>query len=308
MPDPTVTITATPKSDTEVEFTGTVTGLTGNEAVRVTVVATVGDTGSGSATTTTQPTPTPSPTATATPTPTPTETPTPTPTDTPTPSPTVTPTPTPTDTATPSPTPTATPSPTPTTAAVTWAPTTPLKLSDDKLTATCGAGIRATALTTVSKTAGKWYWKVKIVKAAQGSAVGLANANFSLSNSWLGLDANSIGFYMVQPPLTFWRANKEILVPPGAPKGDVDGAEIRMAWDATAHRLWVQSPAMLVIGPHAWNDAANADPATGLGGLDVSALGTGPLTPGLSMVDQGASGQLIVAGLTDVPDGFSPLS
>lgn len=223
------------------------------------------------------------------------------------------PTPTPKPTATPTATPTPTPSPTATAApAVTFNPaTTQLQLSTDKLTATCGSGTRSVALTTVGKSAGKWYWNFKAVTGGPNLSVGLANSSLNIPVNFLGVDANAIGFYSFDPtiPLTYWLNNQILLGPTVAAAPDVNGATYRLAWDAGGKLLWLQSPSMMTaIGPAAWNDNPNADPATGVGGLDVSALGGGELWPAVALGDNGTVVQLIVAGLTNAPKGFSLLS
>ena len=203
--------------------------------------------------------------------------------------------------------------PPPSPSAVTWAPSTAFPLSDDKLTAMCG-GTVGIAVATVGKASGKWYWKVKAVKAGPNFAVGLVNAKAPISGTFLGgLDGgNGVGFYScyATQPLSFW-VNNNLYGPwyqglNGAL--DVDSAEYRQAWDADKHLWWVQTPAMVsTIGAKAWNNQANADPATGVGGIDVSAFGA-ELWPVLGMAESGSAGLLEVTGLIDAPAGFVALN
>jgi len=185
-------------------------------------------------------------------------------------------------------------------------------LSKDKLTATVApSGTKGAVFTSIGKTKGKWYWNIRAITGGPNFSVGLANASFTKAFTFLGDDNNSVAFYAfdLNIPLTFWINNKIAGVPANIPTTDVDGAVFRMAWDADNHLLFVQSPEMVkAIGPNAWNNQANADPATGAGGLDVSVLGTGTIWPALGMAEPGSSGQLIVAGLTDVPSGYSLLA
>lgn len=50
------------------------------------------------------------------------------------------------------------------------------------------------ALSTVSKTSGKWYWELLVNTAAGGPINGIANSSF-VTTSWPGGDANSWGYY-----------------------------------------------------------------------------------------------------------------
>src|SRR5579872_2505259 len=93
MADPTVTLTTAPKSDTEIDFSGTIKGLPSGQSIVVDVIVSTGDAVVTQAQATTQPSPTPTPTATPAPTPTPSPTATPTPVPSPTPTPSPTPSP-----------------------------------------------------------------------------------------------------------------------------------------------------------------------------------------------------------------------
>lgn len=213
----------------------------------------------------------------------------------------------------PTPTPIPTPVPVPLLVPPTWdAASTMLTLSTDKTVATCGAGVRSVARTSISKSSGKWYLPIKASKVGVNLAVGVVNANMPSGTAYLGVEGNGWGFYSCDPTFifTYWINNNLTWLYDSNKvhtTTDVDGVVYELAWDVTAGLLWARTPSMVTaFGPKAWNCNPNADPATGVAGFDISALGQGPLYFAAGLADDGTSLQtMIPSDLTAIPTGYS---
>lgn len=278
-PVPVITLVTTPKSSTEIDFHGTLTGLVPGQAWSISATASQGwpQTFATEAATTL-----------------------------PAGSPPPTPTPTPTATAAPTPTPTPTPVP------VTWASPSAMTLSADKLTATCPGG-KVTALSSVPIPATPWYAKVKIVKGGPNWTVGIVNIAYSPTLGYLGLDNNSIGFYPDdRVAQSFWVNNKLIEYATGSitPAASADGDVVKIAGVGT--KIFVQTPSMVAaFGPDSWNSLPKvsfSDPHTGA--VDFAVLGSGNLWLAFNESDTGTAATLITdaASLADGPAGYMPLT
>lgn len=166
-----------------------------------------------------------------------------------------------------------------------------LTLSNGNLTAAYNsAGGIARAL--VSQSGGKYYCEMTAASPTN-DAIGLCNASQSLTG-YLSDSLNSVGYFN----------NGALGINnsyPGSGGTFANGTVIAMAVDLTANLLWVKPGA----GAN-WNNNGSADPATGVGGFDISSI-TGPFYPGvyLSHASEAFTGNFgdTAYGLTP-PSGF----
>ncbi|WP_179874222.1 GDSL-type esterase/lipase family protein [Rhizobium sp. L43] len=150
------------------------------------------------------------------------------------------------------------------------------------------------------KSQGKWYFETqhKVVDTTTG--VGLMNIDFAgnLFANWndIGNDPNSIGYMGNEGEIRYNGTNL-------ATMGQIlDTDVIAIAFDADAHLVWFRR------NSGNWNGDALADPATGMGGIDISALGTGPLYPVGFILNSGCEiTSRFAAGETTgtIPTGFT---
>jgi hypothetical protein len=154
-----------------------------------------------------------------------------------------------------------------------------------------GGGTRAT----VGKSTGKYYWEVKVDVWAGAnswpgviqSAVGLPGSLFTAGTSGV----NSTGQIYVNT------AGTSSLL-----GGRASGDTIGIAVDFGARLLW-----MRVAPAGSWNGSGTADPATGVGGLNINAL-TGTLFPvfnGFAVGDKATVNLGATAFSGVVPSGFN---
>lgn len=159
----------------------------------------------------------------------------------------------------------------------------------------------------IGKSSGKWYFETvhNSVGNDKFTAIGLMNIDFAthLEADWIdpGQDVDAIGYQSNEGAIRY--NGTDIAYMGQIDNGDVVG----IAFDADARRMWVRKNSGL------WNGGAAEgsepfDPATGVGGIDISALGTDMLYPvgfafltGCEITTRFAPGQTTF----EIPSGFS---
>lgn len=165
-------------------------------------------------------------------------------------------------------------------------------VSTDGLTVTCNGGGSVAPGFATKSVVGKRYWEVTYTGF---SASGMGNAQMGLGNdAWLGCDANALGYNgedgsMFGGGPSFNRY--------GYLAQHAANAVLGWAVDEATRQFWV-----LVNG--VWNNDANANPATGVGGIAVPFSGdiwpAYALTPGVSV-----TGNFAGPFASAAPVGFS---
>lgn len=171
-------------------------------------------------------------------------------------------------------------------------------LSGGNLTASQTSGTFSTRATLSYSTA-KVYWEC--LSVTQGGA-GDSNCVIALcqgthdKTTGMGTDTVSIGYYNSGK---LYVNNANVFTAAAFSASNV----IRAAWDGTAKLLWIS-----VAGGN-WNNSGAANPATGAGGFDLSAL-TAPLFAGASYASLSGGSCTVNFGHTaftyTLPAGFSP--
>lgn len=143
---------------------------------------------------------------------------------------------------------------------------------------------------------GKYAWETVLDDVSQTIYVGMCNSAFEAS-IWddvasLIESVNAIGYSGADV-----RYNNAVVATLGAP---VTGDVIQHAVDLTARRYWIRKAG------GQWNGSASADPSTGVGGIDISALGAGMLYPAGGIFSQGGqlTSRFAASQMTLVPSGF----
>jgi endoglucanase len=177
-------------------------------------------------------------------------------------------------------------------------------ITNNGLTAASVGGVAQSVRSSTSKSSGKVYFEALLNSVTNDIAIGIANAAFNLAAPLeLGSDANGVGYYPVSPAQYVYVNN----IGTGAGNADVSGAIVSIAIDLTAKLFWVTSPAIRAFG-NTWNSSATANPATGVGGVNISALAAGPYFVTFNDDIGGASATLNFGASTfsrTVPSGFS---
>lgn len=158
----------------------------------------------------------------------------------------------------------------------------------------------------IGKASGKWYFETQHkVGNDPTTGIGLMNIDFAtnLEADWIdgGQDVNAISYQSNEGTIRYMGTDIAFL-------GQIaDGDVIGIAFDADTRRLWVRKNSGL------WNGGAAEglepfDPATGVGGIDISALGTEMLYPVGYILNSGSEitarfspGQTTLP----IPSGFS---
>jgi hypothetical protein len=104
---------------------------------------------------------------------------------------------------------------------------------------------------------------------ADASSVGIANHLFNTTTHYLGQDLLSIGFW--DDGLVFVNSNSTS----GFPTFQFDGAVVDVAVDRLNNLIWIR------VNGGLWNNSILANPATAMGGVDISYI-TGIVYPGTS--------------------------
>jgi hypothetical protein len=179
--------------------------------------------------------------------------------------------------------------------AATWNPSdlSAVTLSGGNLIATTtgAGGVRST----LGFSAGKYYWEYTIgVFGSGNSGVGVASSTATLST--MGPTVSQAAF--VYPAGSIYINGVDTTISIGALSA---GNILAIALDVTAKLIWFKKAA------GNWNFNASANPATGVGGLSISAL-VSPLYAGFGV---SISGQSMTANFGDtafvgtVPAGFT---
>jgi hypothetical protein len=102
------------------------------------------------------------------------------------------------------------------------------------------------------------------------TSVGIANHLFDNTTQYLGQDLNSIGFW--DPGNVYIDS---VLDSSGFPSFGFDGAVVDVAVDRLNNLIWIR------VNGGLWNNSTLANPATAIGGVDISYI-TGIVYPGAS--------------------------
>lgn len=180
----------------------------------------------------------------------------------------------------------------------TWNPSdkaASLTLSNGNLTdtSTSSAG-NANVRSIFSASTGKWFWEYILTTVVSGYLPGIANNVIGLTAAVPGTGAcvvNASGMLYV---------NTTAVMTVG---GVASGSTCAVAVDLNAKRIWLK------LGTGDWNNNVANNPATGVGGVDISALASPPyyafasisVTGGVITANFGAS-----TFVNAVPSGFQP--
>lgn len=173
----------------------------------------------------------------------------------------------------------------------TWDPNYKLPtttLTNGNLTVTPTANIHQLTRSTTTKSSGQFYFEYLLTMIFSSfTGVGICNAAEPVNPLGIpgGLnggvaDFNAIGFYSADNQAIYF-GGVQVSVGPTNPQmsaeatGSRIGDVIGIAVDFTNQLFWVTSPAMVLAGMP-WNNSTTADPATGTGGISLSALNAGP--------------------------------
>jgi SPRY domain len=138
-----------------------------------------------------------------------------------------------------------------------------ITLSNNNLTATGNSGVvnYSNTRSLTSHSSGKYYFEVTFTTFVDGNAgVGLLNASESVPTDFLGDTDNSIGYFGFGE--MFFGGAQVGTTTAAFVQGDV----FTLAVDLTNQLIW--------IGKNGtnWNGSGTANPATGVGGISISAL------------------------------------
>lgn len=172
----------------------------------------------------------------------------------------------------------------------TWSPSDKsafIDVTGGNLTATALGGGPGDSLIrgTLSKTSGNLCFEMQVTDRVDGeTAIGLANSTADVNN-FLGADANSIGWYKSG---NIYINGSPVLTGPLYAVNDFISGEIAFG----TKRIWFRNNG----APTVWNAGGTADPETGVGGVDFSAI-TGPfficadipVQPGVMTLNTGSS-------------------
>lgn len=152
---------------------------------------------------------------------------------------------------------------------MTLAPSSTNILSNGNLTVTYGGSGGQDALSSVSHSAGKYYYECTLVSSPGGgsfaTAVGITGAGANGGSAYLGNNLKAVAYW--NDLNDFIIANGVTVLSAAYTTGDTDGFAI----DIDNKRAWVRKNGGL------WNVDGSADPATNVGGKDVSNLSAGAL-------------------------------
>ncbi len=151
---------------------------------------------------------------------------------------------------------------------------------------------------------GKWYFEIAITSGGTQVSVGLVNesfTNFSAHSLGAGVNpSNSIGYY--QTTGSIYLNNSIVATAATFTTGDV----VEVVFDRPNQLVWFRRNRSGV--KQNWNGNGSADPATGVGGISISALGTGYIHPaaGVQSTSDTVTSNFSAAQFADTPPtGFS---
>lgn len=174
-------------------------------------------------------------------------------------------------------------------------------LSNGNLTGFNNTGVTTSLMRgTLARSTGKYYFELTAdtIGSASSYVIGLANASETLVNKVGGVGSNSIG---IEADGSVFFNNSAVVVGGGY----AAGSHPAVAVDLTAKRAWFWSPAV-----SKWNNDASANPATGVGGLDISSISPAALYPAFSTfggsgAQQGTANFGATAFSLTIPAGFT---
>lgn len=181
-----------------------------------------------------------------------------------------------------------------------------ITLSGGNLTATSGASSTANTavLSVASHSSGKYYLEFKLTTLTSG------NDGFGVANSSFLVASDEMGFNTANRSAAFYNdgSNGHIFLASSSHNGTGTTTTandwIAMAIDRTAQLMWVKN---LTAGGD-WNASVLNDPATGVGGQDISALGAGAYFFGTQLEISGDAVTVNAGGTAyvgSVPIGYS---
>ena len=181
----------------------------------------------------------------------------------------------------------------------TWNPSdkaASLNLTNGNLTdtSTSSAG-SANVRSIFSASTGKWFWEYTLTTVVSGYLPGIANNVIGLTAAVPGT-----GACVVNASGALYVNTTSVLSFTG---GLASGNTFAIAVDIGAKRLWIK------YGSTNWNNNVANDPATGVGGVDISALASPPYYAFASI---GVTGGVLTANfgastfVNAVPSGFQP--
>lgn len=149
-----------------------------------------------------------------------------------------------------------------------------LPLSNGNLTASSAAGTTSGSRSIANHSSGKYYCEITVVAETALSCVGIANSswNFADGGTLLGNDTNSVSY---RPSGSVSLNNTSIQS--GLDTFNGNGFVISVAFDAGAKLIWFR------VGSGSWNNnvlSGSTNPATGVGGIDLSAQGANSIAAG----------------------------
>lgn len=141
-----------------------------------------------------------------------------------------------------------------------------ITLSGGLLLATGTSNTDGAVRATIIRGAGKWYCELNMGALSGGdSGGGLANATAVLAN----IGSTVLGAFIQFKGGNYY-SNGSVVSSNGNMSA---GGILQVAYDGTAHKAWVK------FASGNWNASASNNPATGVGGQDVSAYDTGGMYP-----------------------------
>jgi len=157
-------------------------------------------------------------------------------------------------------------------------------LSNGSGTATSsGTGAQSVLATVPVPASGFAAWEVIASAVTTDWAAGVADRSYALDfGGGLGGDQHGAGYYINSPPEETWYNGTLVN---GSSGTDSTGAAISFV--ASGLQLWVSTPEMRANGFN-FNNSTTADPATGVGGINVSGIGL-PFYPAFNVLETGAS-------------------
>lgn len=171
-----------------------------------------------------------------------------------------------------------------------------LDLTNGNKTATSNANSNGLVRATISRSAGKWYFELLGALTSSGSAGALCT-QLVTADAIVNQDANT---------QATWVSKLGLIINHGVTiiaDGNWALSILRCAYDGTGHLVWWDA-----TGGTRWNGSGTANPATGVGGLDVSTFDSVGLFPAFSSRVTGDAAT-INAGATSftysIPAGFT---
>jgi len=151
------------------------------------------------------------------------------------------------------------------------------------------------------RSSGKYYLEFKVNGSSPTHGVGLAATNAPLQDNHIGVSPH--GILILCSPAMFGQVfTNNTLASDYWTTNPVASMTVQLAVDLTAKKVWAKK-----VGDSLWNNSGTADPATGVGGYDISTI-EGTVYPAWSVSSSGASVVLnpgVYAWAGAIPSGFA---